>query len=158
MEELVSSKPNGGPEVGIAALANTQVAGIVGKTITADGGTLNLNSRGDASAVVTVEGRADNVEVQIRDAEGELVRTLSINDVRPGSHAVSWDGNNEAGDRMPPGRYTVEVNARSEGGAGRGRTHPIHGRATGVSYESGYPELLVGDARILLGDVVSIEE
>jgi len=27
-----------------------------------------------------------------------------------------------------------------------------------VSYENGYPELLVGDARILLGDVVSIEE
>jgi flagellar hook assembly protein FlgD len=71
---------------------------------------------------------------------------------------MQWDGNNEAGDRMPPGRYTVEVNAQNEGGS----VVPAHtrytGRATGVSYENGYPELLVGDARILLGDVVSIEE
>ena len=159
VEELVSIENRMGVlEVGIAALANTQVAGIVGKTITAEGGTLNLNSRGAASAVVTLEGRAETMDVEIRDAQGQLVRTLSLNDVRPGGHAVQWDGNNEAGDRMPPGRYTVEVKAQNESGS----VVPAHtrytGRATGVSYENGYPELLVGDARILLGDVVSIEE
>ena len=92
VEELVSIENRMGVlEVGIAALANTQVAGIVGKTITAEGGTLNLNSRGAASAVVTLEGRAETMDVEIRDAQGQLVRTLSLNDVRPGGHAVQWD-------------------------------------------------------------------
>jgi len=159
VEELVAIEGRiGALEVGIASLANTQVAGIVGQTVTADGGNLTLAQRGGASAVVTLEGRADTLDIMIKDAEGNLVRTMTESDVRPGSHSFAWDGNNEAGDRMPAGRYTVEVSARSPSGGVVVAHTRYSGRATGVSYENGYPELLVGDARILLGDVVSIEE
>jgi flagellar basal-body rod modification protein FlgD len=159
VEELVAiSGRIGALEVGIASIANTQVASIVGQTVTADGGNITLGDRGGASAVVTTEGRADSLEIKIRDAEGTIVRTITDSNVIPGSHAFEWDGNNEAGDRLPAGRYSVEVSARGPSGDVVVAHTRYSGRATGVSYENGYPELLVGDARILLGDVVSIEE
>jgi hypothetical protein len=48
--------------------------------------------------------------VQIVDASGRLVRTLtSERTVRKGTVEVSWNGRNEAGDRVPDGEYAPRL-------------------------------------------------
>ena len=58
--------------------------------------------------------------------------------------------------RLPPGRYRTEVTAGGEEGAPVNVTPELSGVVEGVSYERGYPELVVGEHRVLMGDVREI--
>jgi flagellar basal-body rod modification protein FlgD len=143
-------------EVGIAGLANTEVASFVGRTITADTSTLRLDELGQATGAFSLEGPAAEVNVSVRDAEGRLVRTLSLGARGVGAHGIDWDGRNDAGDRLPPGRYALEVEAVDADGNPVEASTRVTDRVTGVTYEDGFAELLLGDFRVVLGDVVSI--
>lgn len=145
-------------QVASASIANAQVAGFVGKVVTADTSQLRLDDAGAAAGAYELDGHAAEVTVTIRDAEGRVVRTLELGDTYPGSRGYTWDGNDDAGQRLPPGRYRVEISAADE----EGTPVPVHtrvrGTVTGVSYEDGYPELLVGEHRVLMGDVREVSD
>ncbi len=143
-------------EVATAGIANTQVAGLTGRTVTANADTIRLADSGPGRAVYQLDGRAAEVTVVIRDESGRVVRTQTLGETFAGSHAVEWDGNDDGGARAPAGRYTVEIAAKDAAGHPVGTSTRITGPVTGVSYENGYPELLVGEARVMLGDVISI--
>ena len=64
-----------------------------------------------------------SIDIIIRDAAGELVRTL-WQDIpwtghlcADGYSAPGWDLTNDAGQSVPSGVYTVEISARTEAGA-----------------------------------------
>jgi len=143
-------------EVATAGMANTQVASVVGRNVLADGSGIRLTETGPASSVFTLDGTAKEVTVEVRDASGKLVRTMQLGEQFPGSHAVSWDGLDDQGTRLPSGRYSFEVSAVDDADHPIEATLDIEGVVSGVSYENGYPELLIGDARVLLGDVQRI--
>jgi flagellar hook assembly protein FlgD len=52
-----------------------------------------------------------HVSLLIYDIRGKLVRELIHSDVMPGSHVVSWNGNDEKGDQVPSGVYFYRVKA-----------------------------------------------
>ncbi|MBI2893699.1 MAG: hypothetical protein HYY06_09120 [Deltaproteobacteria bacterium] len=143
-------------EIATAGVANTQVATLTGKTVTAKADTIRLEENGPGQTAFQLDGRAKEVTVTIRDESGQVVRTLELGESFPGSHSIVWDGNDASGQRAAAGRYTVEVAAKDESGNAVGTSTKVTGIVTGVSYENGYPELIVGEARVLLGDVVSI--
>jgi flagellar basal-body rod modification protein FlgD len=143
-------------EVATAGIANAQVADLTGRTVTANVSTIRLGESGPGQAVFQLDGRAQAVTVTIRDEAGQVVRTIRLGDSYPGAHAIEWDGNDDAGTRMPAGRYSIEVAATDDAGRPVSTSTRITGPVTGVSYENGYPELMVGEARVMLGDVVSI--
>ena len=144
-------------EVGMAGVANTQVAGIVGRSVVADGSSLRLGGTGDAQGLFELAGRAEDVTVTIRDANGDPVRELTLGAQPPGQQAFSWDGMGDDGERLPPGRYSVEVRALDENGQQVAVEQQVRGLVEGIRYQDGIPELMIGDARVLLGDVESIE-
>lgn len=143
-------------EIATAGIANTQVASLTGRTVTANANALRLGHEGAASTVFQLDGRASQVTVTIRDETGRVVRTMQLGDTFAGTHALEWDGNDDTGARAAPGRYQIEVEAKDEAGHSVTTSTRITGPVTGVSYENGYPELIVGEARVMLGDVVSI--
>ena len=143
-------------EVATAGMANMEVAGVVGRTVTADADNMRLGAIGGVEGVFTVEGRATNVTAVVRDASGQAVRTIAMGERFPGQHQISWDGNDDSGARMPAGRYTVEYSAKDSDGNPVNVSTEVQGLVTEISYENGYPELLIGQARVLLGDVTSI--
>jgi len=143
-------------EVGVAGMSNAQVSSLVGKNVTADTSTLRIGDDGEAKGAFRLDGSASEVTVTIRGADGEVVRELELGEMLGGEHVYEWDGTNEQGERMPAGRYTVDVAATDEDGTPVSVRREVEGVVQGVSYEDGYPELLVGEARLLLGDVRSI--
>jgi len=143
-------------EIATAGIANTQVAGLVGRSVTANADAIRLGESGSGRAPFQLDGRATEVTVTIRDESGRAVRTLQLGETFAGPHAVEWDGNDDTGARAPAGRYTIEIAAKDDAGHPVGSSTRITGPVTGVSYENGYPELLVGEARVMLGDVISI--
>ncbi len=144
-------------EIGTAGIANSQATELVGRTVRADGSSLRLNQSGPARTSFTLDARATDVQATIRDASGEVVREISLGGAFPGPHAFAWDGLDSAGERLPAGRYRVEYSATSEAGTPVNVSSDVVGSVSGVAFEHGHPELLIGEARVLLGDVISVE-
>jgi flagellar basal-body rod modification protein FlgD len=147
-------------EVATAGMANTQVASLVGRQVTAQASGLRVEEMGPAESVFQLSGPAKEVTVTIRDGSGRTVRTMQMGEMMGSQHRLSWDGNDESGERVEPGRYTFEVSAKDAQGHPIEATTKVTGLVRGISYEHGYPELVIGEgdneAQLLLGDVVSI--
>lgn len=60
---------------------------------------------------VTKRGQAT---IRVYDVGGRLVRTLIEGTVDPGSHAVTWDGRDDGGERLPSGTYFYELRQQDE--------------------------------------------
>lgn len=143
-------------QVATLAIANGQSTEFVGRRVEANTNGLSLQDNQTALGSFNLSARADTVTVTIRNAAGETIRTLNPGAMFPGQRSVTWDGLDEGGNRMSAGRYQMEVSARTATGAPVAVDTKITGAVTSVSYENGYPELIVGNARVLLGDVTSI--
>lgn len=51
----------------------------------------------------------ENVQLQIFDVKGELIKTLVNTEMRDGLHEVSWDGSNDKGLKQPTGVYFYQL-------------------------------------------------
>jgi flagellar basal-body rod modification protein FlgD len=88
----------------------TRAASLIGRTATLSGGEFTL-SQGSVDLGFTVLGADTPVTVEVRDADGALVRTMTTSSVGAGAHAITWDGRDD--DKVPvgPGTYTYHVSA-----------------------------------------------
>lgn len=141
-------------QIGTASLANAQVASFVGRTVEADTSAVSLEDAGGANGAFMLDGRAQDVTVTIRDAEGRVVRTVELGEHFAGAHGFTWDGMTDSDTRAPEGRYHIEVSATGPEGAVVGAHTRVRGEVTGVSYEGGYPQLVLdGEHHVMMGDV-----
>ncbi|HVY13194.1 MAG TPA: flagellar hook assembly protein FlgD, partial [Alphaproteobacteria bacterium] len=65
-----------------------------------------VNDRGAFS--YTLSGPANNVEIDIADKDGKIVRTVA-GSTATGKHVITWDGTDNGGTALPDGLYTVTV-------------------------------------------------
>jgi flagellar basal-body rod modification protein FlgD len=142
-------------EVGQASAVNSQATALVGRQVTVRADAVQVTEQHveDESAPIRIEldGEAESVTVTITNEFGRVVGTVSAQSLGPGSHELAWNG------ELPdPGTYRLSVDARDASGA------PVDGRGllsatvTEVSFEHGYPELLIDDIRVRLADIVSV--
>jgi flagellar basal-body rod modification protein FlgD len=139
-------------------VASVQTAGLVGRTVTAETNRLALTPSGNATGQYVLGKNAADVKVTVRDAHNNVVRTLTDHNQALGAHSFVWDGIDDAGNRAPSAQYSFEV-AATAGDASKSPVS-VSTRLTGVvsqvSYANGEAELVVGDAHIGFGDVISI--
>lgn len=93
-----------------------QAAALVGRSVLVDGKHLQLAS-GQAIGGVSLSGDADAVKVEIKDANGLLVRTLNLGALDAGNVNFLWDGKNESGAQAVDGAYSMQVTATRGGEA-----------------------------------------
>ena len=88
----------------------------VGDTPSMDGAWLSANSpnpfSGETSMVLDLPADA-NVEVDVYDVAGRLVRRIARSRVGAGVHRMSFDGRDDAGRRLASGVYFYSVHAGS---------------------------------------------
>lgn len=89
----------------------TQAAALVGHSILVEGNGLEL-SNGIAAGGVELTGPADQVTVTIKDANGLVIKTLSLGAMDPGIHNFGWDGKAEDGTPAVDGKYSISVEAK----------------------------------------------
>lgn len=89
----------------------TQAASLVGHGVLVPGTTLQLTS-GSAVGGIELEGAADNVTVTVKDANGIVVRTLSLGAQTAGVHNFAWDGKADNGAQAADGNYSISVSAK----------------------------------------------
>jgi flagellar basal-body rod modification protein FlgD len=138
--------------------SNAQLAGFIGKEITAGGEQISIEGETVGPIGIHLDAPADSVTITVKDSNGKIVYTGERTTLGAGQHQITWPGTDESGNPLPDGVYNVEVKATGAGGTPVNASAVIAGVVTGVTFENGYPELLVGDLRVQPAQILSIGE
>jgi flagellar basal-body rod modification protein FlgD len=137
-------------------LNNTAAAGLIGKTVVADGGSVYLGDSGSSKINFDLDGVADHVVIRITDESGTVIRTLTQDDLPAGRGNITWDGDDDQGNRAAAGSYKVEVEAYDPEDNPVTVSSLIVGEITGVRFEDGEARLVVDGQEIGIGDILEI--
>ncbi len=157
LEQLMNVNSGlGNLAVGQAGANSQQALRFIGKEIVATGDTVDLEAGGTAEVRYRAGEGARTLTFTVTDEDGDVVRTEEVPAAGAGMATYTWDGRTDAGAPAPAGRYRVSVEAKDPDGQPVGVDTYVRGTVTGVRFDNGYPELLVGDRRLRLGDVLEV--
>ncbi len=100
----------------IAMLQPVQAAGLVGKDVAVEGNVISV-AGGKARGAYSLETAATAVTVTVKDAAGNVVRTLDLGARKAGIATFDWDGKDDAGKALADGDYTFSIAAAGASGA-----------------------------------------
>jgi len=92
-----------------------QASTLVGKQALLESNTVDLNESGDAKGSIVAESAVESLTLSVTDASGQLVRTIDMGSQPAGAVRFAWDGNNESGERLPEGEYTLSAQGSTNG-------------------------------------------
>ncbi|MBH0030452.1 flagellar hook assembly protein FlgD [Pseudoalteromonas sp. SWYJZ98] len=92
-----------------------QASTLVGKQALLESNTVDLNELGDAKGSIVAESAVESLTLSVTDASGQLVRTIDMGSQPAGAVRFAWDGNNESGERLPEGEYTLSAQGSTNG-------------------------------------------
>jgi flagellar basal-body rod modification protein FlgD len=98
-------------QASLMASQSMQAASLIGKTVLADGNSINLIN-GSASLSMRLEGAAESVVVDVINASGRIIKTADLGANAAGIKSFTWDGSTNEGGVAPNGQYTFQVNAK----------------------------------------------
>jgi flagellar basal-body rod modification protein FlgD len=141
----------------ISGLSNANATALVGKTVTVQGQGLHWDGTFAATANVTLGGAAQQVNVSIKDAQGNVVRTMKLGAAPGGALPITWNGADDNGQPTPVGSYSLSVNAVDANGQSVNVSTSVAGVVTKVSFDKGYPALTLDSGAVAaVSDLVSV--
>lgn len=141
-----------------ASANQTSMANFVGKDVTYKTDNIELRDNQSATASANLATSAKNVTVVVTDAQGKTVRTMQLGPHDAGSMALTWDGRDDAGRRLPAGNYKLRVTAKDDKDASVAVEQRGTGHVTGIAYDDGVAMLKLGDVKIKVADILEINE
>ncbi len=137
-------------------LQTLQAAQLAGRDVLVAGNRLQLNADGVGTGAVELSSQAAGVKVDIRDANGLLVRTLDLGARGAGTTRFDWDGRTDAGVAAAPGRYTFTAHG-IDGNKEFAAATLMAARVEGVRNENGAVQLmLAGLGGVAYADIKQI--
>jgi flagellar basal-body rod modification protein FlgD len=132
---------------------DTSVFGLIGRTVTFDGGQLGLVQGKSTPVDYTLTESAD-VSATVRDAKGEVVRQIELGTQGIGPQRFEFDGKNGRGIELADGIYTLEIEALAPGAETPKKLELSTTAAVdGVDLTAEPPVLLAGGVRLTLDQV-----
>lgn len=143
-------------QLGQMSAANAQLSSFIGQTITAQGQTTTVDASGAEPIGLELDADAAAVTIQIKDANGSVVQTIERSDVTMGTHQLDWSPVDRSGQPLPPGDYQITIEATNADGGPVEASTLVTGTVDGVTFENGYPELMIGQRRVSPSEVLTI--
>jgi flagellar basal-body rod modification protein FlgD len=144
--------------IGQASQNNTGAVNLVGKDVLYKTDKIELEQGQRPVAQAKLGAECAEVTATITDDQGRVVRTIKMGGQPAGDVEIEWDGREESGNTAKPGTYTVSIAAKDSKGNIVDVEQRATGRVTGVSFENGYPEVILGDQKLKMSDIVEINE
>lgn len=137
-----------------------EASSLVGKKVLIPSNQTYLPETGNVSASISSTTGASSVMVNVEDASGSVIRSISLGDIGAGKQRFLWDGLDSQGTRAQAGEYTLKatglVNGQGEELTTESYAHvesvSLGGGQTGVSLN------LQGLGGIKLSDAIEIAE
>lgn len=137
-------------------LESMQAAQLTGRSVLVAGNALTLPATGSAVGGIELDLPADTVNVEIKDASGQVVRTLQLGKQDAGVMRFEWDGRTAGGEAAAAGNYTYSVTAKN-GSTSISATALTARQVTGARTTNGTVELvLAGGAAVAYSDIKQI--
>lgn len=137
-------------------LQSLQAAQLAGRNVMVAGDAMTLGAEGESQAGFELRTAADGVVVEVRDANGLLVREIALGAAGEGIHRFAWDGTTNAGARAAAGRYTFGIKATASGKEIDATALAVH-RVEGVVQNAGTVSLVLsGLGPVAFGDIKQI--
>jgi flagellar basal-body rod modification protein FlgD len=138
------------------SMNNVMASGFIGKEVTADYSGLYFDGSTKPSISYTSTVSAKEIQFVIKDAEGNVMTTLTQKNVAAGAGKITWDGKDDSGNRVDVGYYTITATATDSAGKQFTPDLTLKGVVTKVVYRDGAAYLVVNGTELAMGDVVSI--
>jgi len=84
-----------------------QASSLVGRNVLVSASEGYLFEGGVMAGQLNLESTTSDIRFEIRDSAGQVIRSISVGTQEAGDIDFIWDGNNELGERMPQGNYTI---------------------------------------------------
>ncbi|MDY0191456.1 MAG: flagellar hook assembly protein FlgD [Desulfuromonas sp.] len=127
---------------------------MIGKEVVTQGVDFNFSGAG-IKLGYDLDASADNGSIYIRNASGSTVATLPFTDGAQGQHFFEWDGNDNSGNRVPDGQYSLGVSAFSAD-ENVAVTSLISSEVVGVDLVDGGDVLVTHAGEFSLADIESV--
>jgi flagellar basal-body rod modification protein FlgD len=129
----------------------------IGKDVKATGSSIPFDGTSTTTLQFNQIVQTASTEISIKDAAGNVVRTIKTGALAAGDGSVSWDGCDNNGKLLSAGTYSFSVAGKTAGGNDIAATTYTTGRINGISFATGTPMLSIGSIIIPFSDVVSVK-
>lgn len=135
----------------------TQALSMIGKVISADSSFV-AHTEGVKSHDIKFDLSEDakDVDVSIKDAEGNVVRTYEFHNLKKGENSIAWNARDDEGFEARPGDFKVFIKAKDDKGTTVTARTEIAGKITGINFSPQGPVLMVGKQTVRMSDVRTI--
>jgi flagellar basal-body rod modification protein FlgD len=140
------------------SINNALAATFVGKDVRAAGDTFQFDGTSPSKLGYSLPAAADTVTVKIFDDSGNLVKTITTTGKNKGENAFTWDGTNEQGQSVDPGKYKFTVEAKDTSGGSIAATSYVVGKVSGVRFKSDGTVFVIDGTEVRLSEILEIME
>ena len=130
-----------------------QATGVVGKQVTLNSTQVPLQN--GTGGINFTTASAEPVAIKITNSSGVDVRDASITSTA-GANTWTWNGQDNNGDQLADGAYTVSVTGQAQGSAAAAVPFTVTGTATGVQNSNGTVTLQAGAVSVSFSNVESV--
>ncbi|MCL5042336.1 MAG: flagellar hook assembly protein FlgD [Gammaproteobacteria bacterium] len=92
-----------------------QASSLVGRSVTVPTSRAMVDTTTGLTGELVLNKPSEHVSVSVYDDSGSLVTNLNLGSQKAGLHKFTWDGTDDNGNILPPGRYKFEANAVLDG-------------------------------------------
>ncbi len=92
-----------------------QASTLVGHSVLIPGGETYLQGADGVMGSVDLSASTTNLKIEVKDSAGQLIKTISLGQKQSGDVRFEWDGIDESGNLMPPGKYSFSATSKVGG-------------------------------------------
>ncbi|MFK5984581.1 MAG: flagellar hook assembly protein FlgD [Pseudomonadota bacterium] len=136
-----------------------QASTLVGHSVLIQDSIGYLQGSEGVSGNVSLEASTNKLTIEVTDSAGQLIKTINMGQQKSGAVKFEWDGMDERGNLMPPGKYSFEANSKI-GGVDVGQALSLSAKVESVSigqYGQGLKLNLVGLNQVDFSSVSEIK-
>lgn len=141
----------------LGATSALSAISFVGSEVSAAGSQVSLTEGTSANVTFTVPKAAEQISVNIMNAKGDVVRTLSGGATAAGESTLAWDGKDVNGTQLPSGAYTVAVTGIDAAGNSFAGSPFVRGTVEGINFSGSSPLMVIGGLEIPFSDLLRVK-
>jgi flagellar basal-body rod modification protein FlgD len=138
------------------AINNTLAGSLVGTDVKAYGEKVNVSEGEGSDISFELSSMAEEIEILVLDGDGNEVRKIQLGRTQEGEQSIDWNGEDNAGNELADGNYTVEITMTDGDGIESEVTPYIIGTIEAVRFTSGGAMLVVDGVQVFFGDVLEL--
>jgi flagellar basal-body rod modification protein FlgD len=136
------------------ANAGAAAVSYLGKDVTITNGNAALTN-GAAEWNYTLGTDSASTQLSVTNSSGQVVYTGS-GSTTAGSNTFDWNGQDNNGNQLPDGTYTLSVAATASDGSAVQSSVSSSGVVSEISFQNGVPVLMIGTMAVPLSQVSSV--